>query len=145
MDDGMMFFLCGAGENCAIGEGQPTIQRHRLLRREALELALYTFRYMGGVDSVVTFLPPRPPANRQEQAEPQLDTAVYFRKDDLEPLVEAPLNRTLQGRPVGENLPSGQAGLVDDLTGPALYRFSFQQSPDGQSAVLLLSPFAQRN
>ena len=34
--------------------------RHALLRREALELALYTFKYVDGVDSVSVFLPPRP-------------------------------------------------------------------------------------
>ena len=32
--------LCGTGEQCSIAEGQPTLERHRLLRREALELAL---------------------------------------------------------------------------------------------------------
>jgi hypothetical protein len=44
------FNLCGiGGTNCAIGVGTPTSARLLLLRREALELALYTFKYIGGV------------------------------------------------------------------------------------------------
>src|SRR5205085_1771251 len=51
--------LCGiGGSNCAIGVGQPSSDRLLLLRREALELALYTFKYVGGVDNVVAILPP---------------------------------------------------------------------------------------
>jgi hypothetical protein len=59
-EDSLMYRFCGRGEGCLIGEGEPTPEHHRLLRREALELALYTFRYVDGVDSVVAFLPPSP-------------------------------------------------------------------------------------
>ena len=51
--------LCGiGGKNCAIGVGQPSTDRLLLLRREALELALYTFKYIGGTQNVVAILPP---------------------------------------------------------------------------------------
>ncbi|MEA2146280.1 MAG: hypothetical protein QOG59_1867, partial [Solirubrobacteraceae bacterium] len=41
--------LCGVGaKNCAIGTGTPSNSRLLLLRREALELALYTFKYIHG-------------------------------------------------------------------------------------------------
>ncbi len=51
--------LCGiGGKNCAIGVGKPSTNRLLLLRREALELALYTFRYIGGTQNVVAILPP---------------------------------------------------------------------------------------
>ena len=51
--------LCGiGGKDCAIGVGQPSTNRLLLLRREALELALYTFRYIGGTQNVVAILPP---------------------------------------------------------------------------------------
>ena len=147
MDNGLMFFLCGTGEECTIPEGEPSIERHRLLRREALELALYTFRYMEGVDSIVTFLPPRAPEQQQQgQAQAQETeptTAVYFRRSELEPLVDQPLTQTLRGRPVSEQLSKEQQRTVDRLTLPALFRFSFQPAPDGQSSILILSPFAQ--
>jgi hypothetical protein len=51
--------LCGiGGSNCAIGIGQPSASRLLLLKREALEMALYTFKYLSGVDNVVALLPP---------------------------------------------------------------------------------------
>jgi hypothetical protein len=53
------FNLCGiGGANCAIGVGAPSSARLLLLRREALELALYTFKYIGAVSNVVAILPP---------------------------------------------------------------------------------------
>jgi hypothetical protein len=44
----LMIELCGLGERCSIGEGEPSAERHQLLRREALELSLYTFKYVDG-------------------------------------------------------------------------------------------------
>ena len=46
----MQFVLCGLGDGCAIDEGAPSQARHSLLRREALELARYTFKYVDGID-----------------------------------------------------------------------------------------------
>ena len=43
-DDGIMYQLCGLGERCSIREGEPSVERHRLLRRQALELALYSLK-----------------------------------------------------------------------------------------------------
>ncbi len=145
MEDGLMYFLCGTGEQCSIAEGTPTLERHRLLRREALELALHTFRYVDGVDAVVTFLPPRADELEQQQQQAQEEeelptTAVYFRKDDLKPLIDRPLTATLRGYPVSELMSREQARMVDRHTLRALYRFSFQQAPDGQSTILVLSP-----
>src|SRR5205823_2550110 len=51
--------LCGiGGKNCAIGVGTPSTNRLLLLRREALELALYTFKYISSANNVVAILPP---------------------------------------------------------------------------------------
>ena len=41
--------------------GKPSQERLKVLHREALELALYTFRYLPDVEGVVTLLPPPPP------------------------------------------------------------------------------------
>jgi hypothetical protein len=60
--NGVIYSMCGTGTSCSIGEGKPSAQRLLLLRREALELALYTFRYIGGVNQVVVTVPP-PPAS----------------------------------------------------------------------------------
>ena len=42
-----------------IKEGSPSVARGAVLRREALELALYSFRYLDNTDSVVAFFPPQ--------------------------------------------------------------------------------------
>ena len=68
--------LCGiGGKNCAIGVGKPSTNRLLLLRREALELALYTFKYIGGTQNVVAILPPGHTRaagdTEQEAAEPE--------------------------------------------------------------------------
>lgn len=127
------YIFCGLGEACAIAEGEPTRDRLRLLAREALELALYTFTYLDDVDAVVAILPP---------AAGQSPVWAYFlRRDDLRPLLERPLAQTLPERAsiLPGELPPAEAALVDRLTEPNRYRFSFQQLQDG-SAVLVLDP-----
>lgn len=59
--NGVFYELCGQGTSCSIAGGKPSTQRMLLLRREALELALYTFRYVSGVNQVVVRIPPPPP------------------------------------------------------------------------------------
>ena len=53
-----MFSLCGLGQSCAIATGKASVERGTLVRREILELALYTFKYVGGVNHVIAFMPP---------------------------------------------------------------------------------------
>ena len=64
----VIYALSGSGPNGSIGEGTPSTQRLLLLRREALELALYTFRYVSGVSQVVVTVPPPPPSGASAAA-----------------------------------------------------------------------------
>ena len=57
----VIYQLNGLGTNLSINIGEPSIERLKVLQREALELALYTFRYLPDVEGVVTLLPPPPP------------------------------------------------------------------------------------
>src|SRR5262249_7003067 len=52
--------LCGLGSECSISRGTATAARERLTRREALELALYTFKYVPSVKAVIAYMPPPP-------------------------------------------------------------------------------------
>lgn len=61
-EDGVFYQLCGEGPNCSI-PGKASLQRGLLVRREALELALYTFHYIGGASQVIVTFPPPPPAS----------------------------------------------------------------------------------
>jgi hypothetical protein len=129
-DDAVAFILCGLGENCAIGEGTPTPERQRLVRREALELALYTFRYMDDKNSVIALLPP--PLGQ----EPTL--AVLLRREDLEAELDRPVHQTLSPDvPQATTIAPSEIETIDRLTIPTTYRFRFQEFQDGTAALVL--------
>jgi hypothetical protein len=145
--------LCGiGGKNCAIGVGQPSADRLLLLRREALELALYTFKYIGGTQNVVAILPPghtqaaatlskKPPSSaRTQTAAKPVDIAVLFVRQELSPLLKHPLNQILpeQTPPsVAEMKHAPEAGLVDQLTARGLFTEQLQQAQDGSNLIVL--------
>lgn len=126
-----MFQMCGLGENCSISEGEASTDRHRLLRREALELALYSFTYADSVDTVVAFLPPHPEA--------QSGSLVYLRRSDLQPQLDAPLRETLVplSRVTQADLPPTETQVIDQLTASRVYTFDFQRTPTGGVAMIL--------
>ncbi len=57
----VLYQLCGGGTDCSIKAGKPSEARGLLVEREALELALYTFHYVSGVEHVIVTMPPPPP------------------------------------------------------------------------------------
>jgi hypothetical protein len=126
--------LAGLGDACAIEEGKPSPERNRLLRRESLELAFYTFKYVDDVDSVITLLPP--PAGSQEGA-----TALFLEKRAFEAELSRPLASTLEEpeRPAVLEVPELETVKIDRLTRPFLYGYEFQPLQN-QSAVLILAP-----
>ena len=62
--------FCGLGADCAIDQGKPSETRGRLVRREALEVALYTFKFVPAINSVVAFMPPPPRTDDDDAALP---------------------------------------------------------------------------
>lgn len=150
----VMYTLCGLGPRCSIRGGSPSPQRMLLLRREALEMALYSFRYLD-VDNVVALLPPPPPTRAQRlaqakagasgsgasaAAQPQ-GTALLFRRSELGPALSRPLGATLPAAiPSVRNVARApEASLVDRVTGPSLFLVSIVQGQDA-SAYLVLDP-----
>jgi hypothetical protein len=143
-NNSILYILCGiGGEACAIPEGQPSTERAMLLRRQALELALYTFRYVDGKDSVLAIMPP--PAGQQPS------TALFFRRSDYKDSLGTPLDRTLSNRErlTPGTLSNDEVARVRQLTLPdptkerfsGIYSYQFQQLPDATVAVVL-SPVA---
>ncbi len=129
----LMFILCGLGQNCSIKGGTPSQARHALLRREALELALYTFKYVPDVKAVTVFLPPRPDGAAS-------GTSVFLQKRDLKAELQRPLSRTLAPiAPTVGKMGKAELARVDRVTEPHLYTYEYQQAQDG-SAVLVLAP-----
>jgi hypothetical protein len=129
----VMYTLCGLGSSCSIAEGKASIERGQLLRREALELALYSFTYLRGVDSTLVLLPPRPDGRAA--------SAVFIERGDVGGELDRPLDQTLTAPltpAVGEIQPDEQR-VVDRTTRSRLYEYSYLQAQDG-SPVMVLAP-----
>lgn len=129
----MQYVLCGLGESCSIAHGEASEARHMLLRRQALELALYTFKYVDGIESVAIFLPPPPGPDAQA-------SAVFLKRGDVKSLLSRPLSKTLApGAPSIGQIPASELQSLNGVTGSKLYRYTYTQAQD-LSAVLVLEP-----
>jgi hypothetical protein len=146
-----VYNLCGLGPSCTIAGGTPSAARLLLLRREALELSLYTFKYINGVQNVVSILPPghtvqtctgicsqpNPPKTTKT-----VDLAVVFERQSLDRFLQQPLHDTLPEElppTVSEMAAAPEAELVSVITGQALFQQQLVQSQTGGN-VLVLSP-----
>ena len=132
--DTVQYSLCGLGDNCAIAKGTPSVQRGTLVRREILELALYTFKYMGGVKNMIAFMPPTPGSTPKY--------AVFLRKDDLNDYLHRPLAKTLSPKtPLANGITRTEQQTIDATTESKVYTFGLSQAQNGD-AVLVLQPAA---
>lgn len=130
----VIYVLCGLGKNCKIPEGTPSVARGTVLRREALELALYTFEYVGGIDNVLVFVPPGP-------GETKPTSTLFFHRDELSKNLKHPLRATLPYRtPLPGRIAAREQATVDSLTGSTLYRFVGILPATGYGNVLWLQP-----
>lgn len=128
-----MYTLCGLGNRCAIASGRPSTTRGRLVRREGLEVALYTFKYIPAVDSILVFMPPAQGATST--------TALYFERQSLTARLDRPLKETLPlASPprAGQDDPTEMA-VIDALTLPNLFTSELIQLQVG-GALLVLTP-----
>jgi hypothetical protein len=117
-DETAMFILCGTSKNCALSGGDPATPRGTVLRREALELALYTLEYAHPIDNVLIFYPPAP-------GDKTLSSTLFFRRDDLSGSLKSPLRKTLPQTqpPLPGRIVPRERKTVDDLTGTKLYDY----------------------
>jgi hypothetical protein len=130
--DSVMYSLCGLGASCSIAKGKASVERGRLVRREIFELALYTFKYVGGVKNVIAFMPPQPGAAPKY--------VVYLRKDDLKAQLKQPLVTTLAAKaPLPKTIPAREVRSIDSITEPRVFSFSLSQAQQGD-AILVLAP-----
>jgi len=134
--NGLIYRMCGLGSECSIHEGKASARRLLLLRREALELALYTFRYIDAVDQVVVFLPPAPGKK---------GATLLFQRDQLGPQLLRPLHASLAHRtPSVTGVESSpDASLVSRLT-TDLYASSLTPgNSDPGGIFLVLRPMSE--
>jgi hypothetical protein len=125
------YTFCGLGNHCSIATGQPTQERGRLVRREALEVALYTFKFAPAINSVTAFMtPPRGQTASQ---------ILYLRKDDLKDQLKQPLLKTLPlaTPPLPSAADSTEASTIDKLTLPHMFTYSLTALQNGGAALIL--------
>jgi hypothetical protein len=145
----VIYELDGLGPGGSIKGGKVSEARHKVLQREALELSLYTFRYLPDVDSVVTVLPPRPPATAAPTATPangvaaqptpdpsSTRKAIFYRPGDLKQQLQVPLGVTVPAQaPNPDTLDATEAKAIDTLTLSNLFDVSVPVPP-GTTLVL---------
>jgi len=136
-DSAVLYQLCGLGPKCSINEGEPSSERMELLRREALELSLYTFRYVDSADSVIVLLP----TNIGDPNDPNDDTSttIYLRREHLREPLSLPLRNTIRenARLVPGDMSGVEALQVQGLTHRRLFVYEFQQLPTGTAALVI--------
>ena len=126
------YTMCGLGNRCSILNGKPSRPRGRLIRREALELALYTFKYVRGAQSVIAYVPPAPGY--------QLTNVIFLRRSELEGALARPLGATLPGQgPFQPSSPLRDSPALDEMLQEHLFRTTYTQLPNG-SALVVLTP-----
>jgi hypothetical protein len=125
------YTLCGLGDHSSIATGQATQTRGRLVRREALELALYTFKFEPSITSIAAFMPP-PPG--------QTSTSIlYLRKDDLKDQLHQPLSKTLplETPPLPSASDNTERATIDKLTLPHMFTYELTALQTGGAALIL--------
>jgi hypothetical protein len=158
---GVMYRMCGVeGQGHCQVPGGMTPANTMLLRREALELALYSFRYLGVSETVVLL----PPASVKENVPltalhpttsdpvattvPAPSTALLFRSSqpDVQAALLRPLSKTLSAEktPTVEDVArSKDAAAVTRLTKAKAYSSRFSPTNEDAGLYLVLSPLAR--
>jgi hypothetical protein len=142
--DGLLYILNGLGPSGRMSTGKPTRERGRLLMREALELALYSFRYLDDVTMVAVLMPQtarQAEANAGGAAAAPQTNAIFYRPGDLLEQLRVPLDRTLSPRtPRPGTMTKTEALRVDDLTLRNLFLASVQPLQSDRNYLVLVEP-----
>ena len=130
-----IYLLCGYGAHCAVTPGKQTIARGTVLRREALELALYTLKYLHPIDNVLVFFPP-------SGGEKSVSATLFFHRGDLQSSLDHPLRKTLPQAvpPAPGQIRPLEKRTVDDLTKATYYHYLRTEDVQGYGNVVELLP-----
>jgi hypothetical protein len=128
-DNTLIYAFCGLQTNCGL-QGETTDAVQRSIRRAALELSLYSFKYLKGIDQVISLV---------QSVKAGGTSAVFLRKADLEPELKHPLRDTLP-LAVAPNATAAdpkEAPVIDALTVQNTFPAHFEPLPDGDAILVL--------
>jgi len=131
------YALCGLGTSaqCAIPETARSDGSFTMLRRHALELSLYSFKYVDDVDSVLVFMP--------LSTKGEANGSIFFRRVELATELDRPIRQLLPSQvPTVGNLGDAELGDIIRLTEPRIYGYQFDAGPDGKPLLVLAPPAA---
>jgi hypothetical protein len=135
--DTVQYTLCGLGTRCTIASGVASNERGELLTREAIELSLYTFRYIDSAKAVTVFLPPL-----QRGKKLYAPPVLFLRRGEVSGALRRPVSSTFSSpAPRIGGMSAVEKEMVSSLALPNLYTHEYQQAPDG-TAILVLTPRA---
>lgn len=124
----MLYVFCGQAARCGLAESgaEDVIP---LLRRESLELALYTFKYSPDVSSIVTLLP----------LSGNSSAAVFLRRRHVEKFLRKPLDATLpqHSELTAESLTDTERQAIAGVIVKNTFISRFEQAPNGRTVLLL--------
>jgi hypothetical protein len=127
--------LCGLGTFCSIASQKATPASERLVRREALEVALYTFKYLPQISTLIAYVPPA--------AGQQPSKLLLLERTDFPTELREPLSATLPlaQPPLPSDPDTVEAARIDQLTMPYQYSFEYEAIPTPPGSVaLILAP-----
>ncbi|MBV8080525.1 MAG: hypothetical protein JO186_09150 [Actinobacteria bacterium] len=126
-----MYTFCGLGDHCSIASGTPSSERGRLVRREALEVALYTFKFIPSVDSVIAFMPPAPGSTSS--------SLLFLQKKNYKDELSHPLKSTLRlaAPPLPTQPDDVEANTIDSLTLSSIFSYQLTALQTGGAALVL--------
>lgn len=136
---GLLYLLNGLSTESKATTGKAGRTNERLMMRQAVELALYSFRYLDDVTMVAVMLPPRTgPA--EASTDGQQSRTIFFRPGDLLSRLEVPLSRTLAATPPRpKQVTQEVSSKIDSLALRNLFLATIQPL-DSNLSYLVLSP-----
>jgi hypothetical protein len=137
---GLLYLLQGLSTDSKTATGKAGKTNERLMMREAVELALYSFRYLDDVTMVAVMLPPRTGA-AEAATDGQQSRTIFFRPGDLLSRLEVPLSRTFSPTPPRPKaLTEEDAAKIDSLALRNLFLASIQPLDSNLSYLVLAPP-----
>jgi hypothetical protein len=137
---GVIYILNGLATDASTVTGRARKTNERLMLREGVELALYSFRYLDDVTMVTVMIPPRSGA-AEASTDGQQSRTLFYRPGDLLDKLEVPLSKTLAPKPPRPKSLTRQDALqIDSLTLRNVFLAQIQQLEREQNYLVLAPP-----